>query len=153
MNKWKLYILRQYNTNGSSGYTLLEVILAIVILAFIMIGFSQVMYFTCHMNLSSEMRYLSVDIAGKIIELIQGIGTNLENKIGRNTLDAFPLIKGYLKVENISRFKLIELVINKYENDSTIFENLYQVDIKLIWSEKGKNKTTNITTLIYKGST
>ena len=134
----------------NNGNTLLEIILAIVVMAFFLLAINNSFYSVNSFNYSSTQNNYAVELSQQIIEIIQGEDIDLMSVLGKNDFEDFSIFTGAITDTLIKRFDDISIEIRKFSWNDTIFAGIYQINIEVIWTDKGETHSDNLSTLIYK---
>ncbi|MEC9488786.1 MAG: type II secretion system protein [Halanaerobium sp.] len=129
-NKWRL----KRKKLKQQGFTLIEVIVALVLIALIFTAFAQVFGIVINANYKSKMMNNAINLAQSELEKFKQDDFNL----GTVTTGVKEGIAG------TSFEKLVEI-----EEDYQDKLNVNKVTVTIYWQEKGEEKSFSLSTIIY----
>jgi len=138
------------NNKQISGFTLVEVIFALLIICIVISGFSRFLYTNMQARYMVEDKNMITNCSQTIVEYIKS--KNLQDYNGEYTISDFIDLED-LKNDYDGIDKLltgVKVNINEY-NDEYVSENLYCINITVKWKKKEKINTYELSTLIYQG--
>ncbi len=131
-----------------SGFTLIEVIVALLIICIIITGFSRLVYKTMQLKNVAEDKTIIINWSQTIMEYIKN--KNLAELNGEYISSDFPglanLRDDYDGIEKLLAEVIIK--INKY-TDENISEGLYQINIIVKWKKEKKINIYKLSTLSF----
>ncbi len=135
--------------NSKQGFTLIEVLLALVVICIVISGFSRLIYSNMKAKKLTNNKYIIMNWAQTVIEYMKTV--NLEEYKGEYNVQDFPELLKYKVdfpgIDNLIR--KVKIIINNYSEED-LGENLFQIDVCIEGQNNSRIKNYELSTLVYK---